>query len=354
MVKIDGVTREYPRIAGISSFGAGGANAHVVIEEYLQIPGDATGLPIYITAPYYQYSSGLRRARCARRARQRAIIVLSAKNEDRLREQARQLLAVIKEQQFTDTDLANSYLADGYLANSYLADIAYTLQTGREAMEERLGLIVSSIGELEHQLKDFLEGKKDLEDLYRGQVKRNKETLTIFTADEDLQKAIEAWITKAKYEKLLDLWVKGLIFDWNKLYGETKPRRISLPTYPFAKEHYWLPETYWIPKIDPQFGHRATQTMATSIHPLLHQNTSDLSEQRFSSTFTGEEFFFEDHVMKGRRVLPGVVCLEMARAAVEVGNEYHEIRCRGSRKLNGGANSDPAAKRDLGSANHRR
>ena len=53
------------------------------------------------------------------------------------------------------------------------------------------------------------------------------------------------------------------------------------------------------------------------LHPLLQENTSDLSEQQFTSTFTGDEFFLADHVVKGERVLPGVAYLEMARAAVE-------------------------------------
>jgi acyl transferase domain-containing protein len=54
---------------------------------------------------------------------------------------------------------------------------------------------------------------------------------------------------------------------------------------------------------------------------VLHRNTSDLGAIRFSTTLTGEEFFLVDHLvrMDGRtfeKVLPGVVCLEMARAAV--------------------------------------
>nr|5HQW_A Chain A, Putative polyketide synthase [Brevibacillus brevis NBRC 100599]5HQW_B Chain B, Putative polyketide synthase [Brevibacillus brevis NBRC 100599] len=54
------------------------------------------------------------------------------------------------------------------------------------------------------------------------------------------------------------------------------------------------------------------------LHPLLHQNTSTLSEQRYSSTFTGQEFFLRDHVVNGQKVLPGVAYLEMARVAVDM------------------------------------
>src|SRR5438094_10178133 len=61
-----------------------------------------------------------------------------------------------------------------------------------------------------------------------------------------------------------------------------------------------------------QFSHRSSSSVAASvIHPLLHRNTSDLSEQRYSSTFTGKEFFLKDDQ------LPAAACLEMARVAVE-------------------------------------
>jgi len=62
--------------------------------------------------------------------------------------------------------------------------------------------------------------------------------------------------------------------------------------------------------------------VAAVLHPLLHGNTSDLSAQRYTSTFTGDEFFLADHRVRAdgrtvQKVLPGVACLEMARAAIE-------------------------------------
>lgn len=269
----NGEKREYPRIAGVSSFGAWGSNAHVLIEEYIPQNHDRPHITITTQNP--------------------AIIVLSARDEDRLKEQAQQLLSAIQEQQFSNSDLP---------------DMAYTLQVGREAMDARLAVIVTSIKDLEEKLKGFVEGKEGMDDLFLGQIKRNKETVSVFTLDEELQEAVDKWIERKKYAQLMNLWSKGLIVDWDKLYGATKPRRISLPTYPFARERYWVPEAS---------KGKASGDRIQVIHPLLHQNTSDLSEQRYSSTFTGQEFFLADHVVKGKRVLPGVAYLEMARAAVE-------------------------------------
>ncbi|PEP90921.1 hypothetical protein CN582_28290 [Bacillus wiedmannii] len=90
-------------------------------------------------------------------------------------------------------------------------------------------------------MKGYVEGQYDIEGLYRGQVKGNKETFSVFVADEELQEAIEKWIQRRKYSKLTKLWVKGLTIDWNKIYSDVKPQRISLPTYPFAKQRYWVP-----------------------------------------------------------------------------------------------------------------
>jgi acyl transferase domain-containing protein/acyl carrier protein/SAM-dependent methyltransferase len=275
VLTIDGETREYPRIAGISSFGAGGSNAHVVIEEYISgVQGHPALMKVTSHNP--------------------AIIILSAKNEERLKERAQQLLTAIKTQQFKDDNLA---------------DLAYTLQVGREAMEERLALVVSSLQELEETLGSFLEGREGIEDLYRGKDQRDNQ-LAILAADEEMRETIQKWIDRKKYGKLLDFWVKGMVFDWNRLYKDNKPRRISLPTYPFARERCWIPEI-------------ATKSIVgvplppTYIHPLLHQNTSNLSEQRYSSIFTGRENFLADHVVRGQKVLPEVAHLEMARAAVE-------------------------------------
>jgi acyl transferase domain-containing protein len=205
VILIDGQMKECPRVAGISSFGAGGANAHIIIEEYISQEPHAPSTLVTKQKP--------------------ALIVLSAKDEVRLREQVEQLLKAVEAQTWTDEDLLN---------------MAYTLQVGREAMEERVGIVATSLKELEEKLQAFLEGRLDTENLYQGQVKRNREVLSIIAIDEDMEKTIESWITKGKYTSLLDLWVKGLTFNWTKLYDQYKPKRISLPTYPFAKERYWM------------------------------------------------------------------------------------------------------------------
>ncbi|WP_269389415.1 SDR family NAD(P)-dependent oxidoreductase [Bacillus amyloliquefaciens] len=203
VINENGVNKELPRTAGLSSFGAGGVNAHIVIEEYA---ADEDKEPAF-AAPHP------------------SMIVLSAKNENRLQKRAKRLLDALRSGRYREADLSR---------------IAYTLQIGREAMEERLGLIVSNLRELEEKLDEFTSGKDSIDQLYRGQVKQNKDTMALFAADEDMEKTIEAWLEKGKTAKVLELWVKGLPLNWDVLYQMGRPRKISLPAYPFAKDRYWI------------------------------------------------------------------------------------------------------------------
>ncbi|MCU1347161.1 MAG: hypothetical protein JWO56_191, partial [Acidobacteria bacterium] len=255
---IDG--RTLPRIAGISSFGAGGSNAHMIIEEY--------------PAPARQQT-----------AAGPVAIVLSARTADQLRQKA--------------VDLATFVRA--HVSSLDLESLTYTLQVGREPMDERLGFVVSSVEQLAEKLQAYVSGQQGIEEAYHGQVKANRDALAVFS-DADLQETIDKWIAGRKLSRLLDVWVKGVELDWAKLYGDATPRRMSLPTYPFARERYWIEPA---PPVVPV----ATNAPASAVlHPLLHSNTSDLNQQSYSTTFRADDVLLKD---------PASAYLEMARAAVE-------------------------------------
>nr|QLG04867.1 PulF [Streptomyces sp.] len=269
----DGTAVERNRVAGVSSFGAGGSNAHVIVEEYRRPDPADTASDDH--GPQ--------------------IVVLSAKDSARLRERARDLV---------------DWLGRRDSVRPRLADVAYTLQVGREAMESRLALRVTSFAELTHKLTAFAAGDDHVEDLHLGDVKRNRETLAALAADSDMAATVGAWIGKGKFAKLMDLWVKGLAFDWETLPRAGAVRRVSLPSYPFARERYWVGD----------IGTAAVRADGARsvgvVHPLVQVNASTLEVQRFDATFSGDEFFLRDHVVQGERVLPGVAYVEMARAAV--------------------------------------
>ncbi|MFZ5637026.1 MAG: polyketide synthase dehydratase domain-containing protein, partial [Pseudomonadota bacterium] len=129
----------------------------------------------------------------------------------------------------------------------------------------------------------------------------------------DLREAVEKWIAGGKLGRLVELWTKGLEVDWRLLYGSGRPRRMSLPTYPFAKERYWIDASIVRPA--------PAQVGVSRLHPLLHENTSDLDGQRYTSRFRGDEPLLRDYrilAVDGERcALPPMAFLEMARAAVE-------------------------------------
>jgi polyketide synthase PksN len=258
-----------PRVAGVSSFGFGGANAHVVLEEYVPARREAA-------------------------AREPQLIALSAKNEDRLRAYAQSMRAYLEKHEVE------------------LEDFAYTLQVGRDEMPERLALVASSVEDLKQKFEEILGGAGRTGEVWRNNV-RNRGAKTPAADDALGESLIREIIERKELSRLAELWVNGAKIDWRLLHKSGAPRRVSIPTYPFARERYWFPE------VNPARGrHGLRQTAAALLHPLVHRNTSTLEEQKFSSRFSGDEFYFADHVVGTQKILPGVAYMEMARAAGEL------------------------------------
>ncbi|MDB6036240.1 MAG: hypothetical protein JWM99_81, partial [Verrucomicrobiales bacterium] len=64
----------------------------------------------------------------------------------------------------------------------------------------------------------------------------------LLKADEDSQEMVTRWVARGKLSKLAELWSLGVSIDWQLLYPGVKPSKIRLPSYPIAKEQYWVPQ----------------------------------------------------------------------------------------------------------------
>ncbi|MBT6564851.1 MAG: amino acid adenylation domain-containing protein, partial [Candidatus Scalindua sp.] len=235
-----------PRRAALSSFGIGGTNAHAILEEYQAVE----------TAESKESKSVP--------DQENFLVLLSAKNDERVHAYAEKLLAFLKGPQDSPPDLR---------------DLSYTLQVGRKAMQSRVIFIVHSVDELIKKLEVYTGTAEGLRqgkpgNCFQGDVKKSAEGIQLFEDDEDSQELIHKWITKGKLKKIAEFWTRGGRVDWKSLYQGNQPHRMSLPTYPFASERYWI-EEHMSKIAELESGDKV------SLHPLLKENRSDLPEQRF-------------------------------------------------------------------------
>jgi acyl transferase domain-containing protein len=194
-VRADG--EEVPRRAAVSSFGAGGSNGHVILEEYVEARSVAPA------------------------SARRELVLLSAKNRERLREHAAHHLEWLSENP------------------PPLGDVAYTLQVAREAMPERLALLVRDADELRAKLTAFIERGELGEGVYAGSETSNAPRLRGSEAED--QAYVRMLFEGGKLDRLASFWTSGSEMDWGQLRANDG-RRVPLPTYPFARERYWIEE----------------------------------------------------------------------------------------------------------------
>ncbi|HEX2927665.1 MAG TPA: SDR family NAD(P)-dependent oxidoreductase [Ruminiclostridium sp.] len=265
-----------PRRTGVSAFGFGGVNAHVVMEEYNNMEVSA----VELLMPQ--------------------LIILSAQTEEQVREYARRLLGSLdslKRFEGSETVLLNR--------------IAYTLQVGREEKEFRLAIIAASLAELREQLDGFINQKISPNKVFFQ--KANNSNLFIFEWDET-NDFIDKIIQKRDLAKVAKLWVNGMEIKWRTLYQGKNPKRIPLPTYPFKKTRYWLPEG-----VKPN-------TRGESLHPVIDQNVSEVSGLEYMKKLSRNDFYLRDHVVNEHPILPGVVYLEMVTAGANLANPKETVK----------------------------
>ncbi len=275
---IDG--KALPLIAGISSFGAGGGNAHLVVEAHAAAP---------VRASQHQAVP--------------CVVLLSARTLPQLRQKALDMQAFVER----DADID-------------LTGLCYTLQIGREAMEERLAMRVDSRADLLEKLavflaEDSLEDGALADDLYYAQSRRHRETIALFTVDKDLQASVDGWFVSGKVSRLLDVWTKGLDLDWLKLHSAPLPARMHLPVYPFARERYWREE----PADAIAAATTAQAIHSHAVHSLVHRNASKPGQQQYLSSFRADDPRIGGLRIHGHAGLPHGLQLEAARAALADG-----------------------------------
>jgi acyl transferase domain-containing protein/ubiquinone/menaquinone biosynthesis C-methylase UbiE len=194
---------ELPRVAGVSSFGFGGVNAHIVVQEYM-------------AAERIAYEEDALQ-----------VILLSAKTEERLQVYAAHMLKFVKE-------------INTIPQSVFLRQIAYTLQVGREAMEERVAFSVRSIEDLQEKLQQYCAGKSNIDGVAVGRIRDDKENIGLLIDGEEGREYIELLIKNKRLLKLIHLWVAGINIDWGLLYREVPSKVAALPTYPFEEQRHWF------------------------------------------------------------------------------------------------------------------
>jgi len=200
-----------PIRAGVNSFADSGANVHILLEEYLEEP------------PVKAEQDG-----------RKHLFVLSARDGKRLESYVGEYVDFLESAAAPDS----------------LADLVYTSQVGREPLSERLAIVASSRKELLEKLalvkKTGIREQLGLEsrEIYHGRAQTtNRNSLASLITSEMAFTQLSQSLASQQWRQVALLWVNGVTIPWQEAWRGQPVRRISLPTYPFAKDRYWVDVT---------------------------------------------------------------------------------------------------------------
>ncbi|HKP56550.1 MAG TPA: beta-ketoacyl synthase N-terminal-like domain-containing protein, partial [Polyangiales bacterium] len=239
------------RRAGVSAFGVGGTNAHVVIEE---APAQASACD--------GVESGLH---------DELPLLISGRDEAALRAQAQ-------------------HLADWLRAHPEVrwVDVVHTAALHRTHFEERAVVMAPEA------LEALAQGQHDPR-VVRGRVGRAG-------APREEQGEPSSLL------RLGELHVQGHAVDWKGVLREYGGRHVELPTYAFQRERFWR-------DAGKGSSDARSMGLEAVEHPLLGAMTPLVDDDGyiFSSLLTlREQAWLRDYTLQGTVLVPGVAMLELA------------------------------------------
>lgn len=197
------------RRAAVSSFGFGGVNAHMILEE----------------APHVKVEPIRRVSR---------VFCFSTKSASTLRTLAETWLSHLEALSFTA----------GGTETIYLRDLSFTLNQRRSELPHRLAVVASSRAELTNALRRWL---NDAPSGFSGRADATVLERRLADAElGDAEAAVRNWLAECDLTSLSQWWVLGLDVPWTTLgHGLTSTegtaaRPVRGPGYPFVREAFWV------------------------------------------------------------------------------------------------------------------
>lgn len=261
---IDWTTDGNSRRCGVSAFGLGGTNCHIVLEEAPDVTKDQKAKNNKIQ-----------------------IFSLSAKSEGVLKELIQSYLTFLGREKELD-----------------LNELCYTANTGRGHYNYRLALMVKSIDELRFLLEK-INSCKSLEEINTKCIYYGKHKLVTANkkvsgdrdiTEEEIKKIsliVRTIISKKSeistdnlneeslLDEICDLYVKGAQIKWEDLYDGQIVSKIGLPVYAFERKRCWVDAGDSLVAQNVNISFNREQTVKTTIVLKGREtnNYSDLEKQ---------------------------------------------------------------------------